>query len=110
MRRASATCNHSLYVHKYMQGSLIPPYNLFSRKDAPELYCAIPEDRPVPDFINGDWQFMGVLASYQCAPGGFIHKVAATSVQMNGYYVFMRYDPPPFEDKQKYRSISDNPK
>lgn len=86
-----------------------PPYNLFSRKDAPDLYCAVPEDRPVPSFIDCDWQFKGSLASSQRVPGGFIPPVAAAGVRMNGYYVFMRYDALPSpDDDREVGSIFDN--
>jgi len=56
-------------------------YNLFARKDAPELYCAIPEDRPVPDFIDCDWRFKGSLDRSQRAPGGFIPPSTAESAR-----------------------------
>jgi len=91
------------------RATTLPPYNLFARKDAPELYCAIPEDRPVPDFIDCDWRFKGSLDRSQRAPGGFIPPVAAASVRLNGYYVFMRYDAlPSSEDDREIRLIFDN--
>ena len=87
----------------------LPPYNLFARKDATELFCAIPEDRPVPDFIDRDWQFKGSVDRSQNAPGGFIPPVAAASVRLNGYYVFMRYDALASpEDDREVRSIFQN--
>jgi len=77
------------------QDAVLPPYNLFSRNDAPDLYCAIPQDRPVPSFIDCNWQFKGSFDRSQRAPHGFIPTVASASVRMNGYYVFMRYDSAP---------------
>ena len=101
--------SHLFSMHEPAQATTLPPYNLFARKDAPELYCAIPEDRPVPDFIDCDWQFKGSLDRSQNAPGGFIPPVAAASVRLNGYYVFMRYDALPSpEDDREIRSIFDN--
>jgi hypothetical protein len=32
-------------------------YNLFRRKLEEDLYCAVPEDRPVPGFVAGEWEF-----------------------------------------------------
>lgn len=32
------------------------PYNLFRRKGAVDLFCAVPQDMPVPNFvIAGEW-------------------------------------------------------
>lgn len=105
----SYTLQHPFAMHKSAQAALLPSYNLFARKDAPELYCAIPEDRPVPEFIDCDWQFKGSVDRSQHAPGGFISPVAAASVRMNGYYVFMRYDALQSpEDEREARSIFDN--
>src|SRR3712207_901567 len=35
-------------------GGLRPTYNLFRRKGYLDLFCAVPEDYPVPAFIDGD--------------------------------------------------------
>jgi hypothetical protein len=33
-------------------------YNLFRRKDAADLFCAVPEDVPVPDFVTPEaWEY-----------------------------------------------------
>lgn len=29
-------------------------YNMLRRKDELDLYCAVPQDRPVPAFLTGD--------------------------------------------------------
>jgi hypothetical protein len=34
-------------------------FNLFRFRASPGLCCAIPQDCPVPDFLNGDWSFAG---------------------------------------------------
>ena len=37
-----------------------PVYNLFRHKLTPDLLCAVPEDCPVPRFIEGSaWRFAG---------------------------------------------------
>ena len=42
----------------------IAAFNLFRRKDEPELFCAVPEDRAVPPFIAGEsWEFGGKIAA-----------------------------------------------
>ncbi|KLK93616.1 hypothetical protein AA309_08150 [Microvirga vignae] len=37
-------------------------YNLFRHKDEVDLYCAVPEDRPVPEFLTADdWEYARAL-------------------------------------------------
>ncbi|PVE22400.1 hypothetical protein DC522_21180 [Microvirga sp. KLBC 81] len=37
-------------------------YNLFKHKDEADLYCAVPEDRPVPTFLTADkWEYASSL-------------------------------------------------
>ena len=39
-----------------------PAYNLFRHKLMPDLFCAVPQDWPVPGFIEGSaWAFAGTL-------------------------------------------------
>ena len=33
-----------------------PAFNLFRHKLKPDLVCAVPEDYPVPGFIDGTWR------------------------------------------------------
>ena len=62
-------------------------YNLFRRKDATDLFCAVPEDIPVPVFVTPQaW-------SYACsldiqALSGFDAAAAETSAGANGFYLF----------------------
>ncbi len=64
-------------------------YNLFRNKDLPDIVCAVPEDRPVPDFIRTDrWIFEQPLRPLDACPLGF-HKAAAhVGVRFNGFYLF----------------------
>jgi hypothetical protein len=44
------------------KGGMILIYNLFRHKDKVDLYCAVPEDRPVPPFLTEDqWEYMRSL-------------------------------------------------
>ena len=64
-------------------------YNLFRRKGDCELFCAVPEDRIVPSFIDGArWEFLGKLDDAGPSPAGFDARSAATSVRFNGCYLF----------------------
>ena len=62
-------------------------YNLFRRKREADLYCAIPEDYAVPEFLNPeDWEFAESLEL--SALSGFDAAAAEVSVQANGFYLF----------------------
>ena len=65
-------------------------YNLFRRKLEEDLFCAVPEDRPVPDFVAGEWEFRGRLgeAEAEAAPSGFRPEAAQAATQTAGYYIF----------------------
>jgi hypothetical protein len=42
-------------------------YNLFRRKDAADLFCAVPEDVPVPDFVTPEaWEYACSLDMRPC--------------------------------------------
>ena len=46
-------------------------YNLFRQGDKPDLYCAVPEDRALPSFLQGHpWAFVGEVTE-ATAPRGF---------------------------------------
>lgn len=65
-------------------------YNLFRRRMEPELFCAVPEDVPVPSFIGGGaWDFGGRLVEEATAPRGFDAGAARQSIALNSFYVFM---------------------
>ena len=62
-------------------------YNLFRRKGVADLFCAVPEDVPVPDFINPEgWEYARSLDSATLS--GFDASAAETSAAANGFYLF----------------------
>ena len=64
-------------------------YNLFRRKAEQHLYCAVPEDRPVPKFVDGaEWEYRGRVADDDAPPPGFRDEAAAAAARVNGYYIF----------------------
>jgi len=64
-------------------------FNLFQSLKSPDLFCAVPEDRAVPDFIAAEgWAFGGKLGSD--LPLGFNPQAAETSAHFNGFYLFQR--------------------
>jgi hypothetical protein len=66
-------------------------YNLFRRKRETELFCAVPEDRPVPAFVKGrGWDYGGRAEDGPRAPPGFDPTVARDGVRLNGFYLFHR--------------------
>ena len=70
--------------------SIAPPaYNLFRRRQKPDVFCAVPEDRPVPSFIKANgWEFAGKADEPATVPLGFNQKSAKIDVRRNGYYLF----------------------
>lgn len=64
-------------------------YNLFRHADRAELICAVPEARPVPEFIIGPpWNFVGCVRDCANGSSGFDHRAAEESVHFNGFYLF----------------------
>lgn len=64
-------------------------YNVFRRKDARCICCAVPEDQAVPRFLTSQgWAFGGVLAEPAALPVGFDEAAADASVRFNGFYIF----------------------
>lgn len=64
-------------------------YNLFRRIDAPELICAVPDDRAVPSFItNEGWAFVERVEAGEELPRGFDSHAADAVVAWNGFYLF----------------------
>jgi hypothetical protein len=63
-------------------------YNLFGHKTKPDLYCAVPEDRPVPRALDGRrWRFAGRLTNAHAAPG-LTDASARGSARRKGYFLF----------------------
>jgi hypothetical protein len=64
-----------------------PAWNFFRKTDAPDLWCAVPVDRSVPDFLlSGAWGFGG----HRMNPGGFRLNAALNAEGLNGFYLFQR--------------------
>jgi hypothetical protein len=63
-------------------------YNVFRRKQEPNLYCAVPEDKAVPSFVTQGWEFAAKVTNPSEAPRGFQEHAARAGVRFNGYYVF----------------------
>jgi hypothetical protein len=64
-------------------------YNLFRSKRLPEIICAVPEDRPVPGFIDAElWTFEQPLRPSDARPPCFHESAAQTGVRFNGFYLF----------------------
>ncbi|HEX8664921.1 MAG TPA: hypothetical protein VF744_12910 [Beijerinckiaceae bacterium] len=63
-------------------------YNLFRRKLEEDLYCAVPEDSPVPGFVAGEWEFRGRVGEAESVPSGFRPDAAQAAAQAAGYYIF----------------------
>ncbi len=71
-------------------------YDLFRSRHEPELYCAVPEDRPGPAFLNSEsWRVAGKLAEADPMPLGFDREAARVGVRLNGYYLFVAFSPIP---------------
>lgn len=67
-------------------------YNLFRRKGDRDLYCAVPESRAVPPFVNGcAWEFGGKLDAQRPFLLGFDPRAAKTGVRFNGFYLFQAF-------------------
>jgi hypothetical protein len=66
----------------------IPSHNLFRRKDTADLYCAVPESRPIPPFIRTPaWEFAGKMDRSLPVPG-FPRESGAPVMQLWGFYAF----------------------
>jgi len=66
-----------------------PAFNLFRHKLKPNLVCAVPEDYPVPAFLDASaWAFAGKVGEPTTIPLGFKSKAAEAGVRFNGFYLF----------------------
>jgi hypothetical protein len=62
-------------------------YNLFRRKSNADLFCAVPQDVPVPNFVTADeWEYARPLNIETLS--GFDAAAAQTSAAANGFYLF----------------------
>ena len=75
-----------------------PVYNLFRHKLTPNLLCAVPQDCPVPGFIEGStWAFAGTISERTLASAGLDWEIAAKSVRRCGFCMFESSLPEPRE-------------
>jgi hypothetical protein len=83
-RSGVGSANLSLGSEKFW-----PAYNLFRHKLMPDLFCAVPQDWPVPGFIEGStWAFAGTVSERTVAPAGLDWELAAASVRRSGFVIF----------------------
>jgi hypothetical protein len=62
-------------------------YNLFRRKGNADLFCAVPENVPVPKFVTADeWEYARPLDVGTLS--GFDADAAQVSAAVNGFYLF----------------------
>jgi hypothetical protein len=55
----------------------------------PDLYCAVPEHKPVPPFVQDPtWEFAGTTTPDAPRPPGFDETVARFASQFQGFYTF----------------------
>ncbi|QRM36138.1 DUF6455 family protein [Microvirga sp. VF16] len=65
-----------------------PRYNLFRRKGRPDLFCAVPEDHPIPGFVTDEyWAFAGTQDS-NLLPSGLNLTAAELGVHLSGFHLF----------------------
>ncbi len=69
-------------------------YNLFRNKERVELFCAVPEDGPIPSLIGAEaWTFERILRPHDVAPPGFSERGAKAGVRYNGFYLYQATAP-----------------
>lgn len=67
-------------------------YNLFRSNGTEALYCAVPEHRSVPSFLQAPaWQFTGRVSDGGSRPLGFDGRAAEAGARFNGYHLFPHF-------------------
>src|SRR3954466_12035315 len=73
-----------------------PACNLFRHRLMPDLFCAVPQDCPVPGFIEGSaWAFAGTLSVRTPAPAGLAWETAMASAWRRGFVIFQTHTTEP---------------
>ena len=74
-----------------------PACNLFRHRLIPDLFCAVPQDCPVPGFIEGSaWAFAGTVRAETLASTGLDWSgVAAANMRRSGFQMFQSSPPKP---------------
>src|SRR5215213_11050496 len=89
-RECVRSANLSLGSEKYW-----PAYNLFRHKLMPDLLCAVPQDCPVPGFIEGStWAFAGTVGKAALAAAGLASEAAA-GMRRSGFVMLQSSLPEP---------------
>ena len=66
-----------------------PVLNIFRHKLTPDLFCAVPDDYPVPGFLHADaWSFAAAASEAACAFGELNWAAARAAARLTGFYVF----------------------
>ncbi len=82
-------------------------YNLLQNNERAELFCAVPEDRPIPSLIVAQaWTFERILRPHDVAPPGFSERGAKAGVRYNGFYLFHATAPVRPINSSAYDSVS----
>jgi hypothetical protein len=64
-------------------------YNLFRHERLTNLYCAVSQHKPIPEFIRSPtWTFAGVSTPNQPRPKGFDEEVARFTTNFQGFYTY----------------------
>jgi hypothetical protein len=74
------------------EGLYYPAYNFFRLKSEPDLYCAIAQDRPIPGFIDANWEFVQGGPTAVARMPGFRHERAHAGDRLNGFYLFESHE------------------
>ena len=70
-------------------GAVWPACNLFRHKLTPDLFCVVPQDCPVPGFLEGStWTFTGTVSENTPGPTGFDRRAAAAGGRLNSFFIF----------------------
>ena len=66
-------------------------YNVFRARQN-DVYCAVPEDRPVPAFVGSTaWEFRGKLDKQSSLK---LPRALTVAVRFNGFYIFHPFEAP----------------
>src|SRR4051794_19701714 len=64
-------------------------YNLFRSRHDCTVICAVPQDRPIPSFIEATaWMYDSTVWDTGVVPPEFLPLAARSSGDLNGFYLF----------------------
>lgn len=70
----------------------VPGLNLFRRNDEQDIICAVPEDCPVPSFLQDPaWSFAGRFGWKSVSLRGFDLRAARSACRGLGFYLFQTW-------------------